>query len=140
MAGEFIEEGLRSMFLADGYLASQISTRFYDAELPLGYRIESGPAVTLQRVSGVPEYVHSGQVGQENARFQVTVHADCHLACMRVAASVKRVIREHPRGQLPGGFRFGLLQQVNEVVMGRETGRDLFAIAIDFRMTYQVDF
>jgi hypothetical protein len=135
--GEFIEEGLRLLFLADASLAALIGTRFYDAELPPGVTV---PAITLQRVSTIPEYAHSGHVGQENARFQVTIHADCHLNCMRVAAQVRRIIRDHPRGSLPGGIRYGFMQQVNEVASGRETGRNNFQIAIDFRITHQVYF
>lgn len=135
--GEFLEEGLRLLFVNDAGLAALIVARFYDAELPQGVTL---PAVTMQRISGIPEYSHRGHVGQENARFQVTVHADCHLVAMRVAAAVKRVIREHPSGQLPNSHRYGLLQQLNEVASGRETGRNVFQIAIDFRITHQVDF
>ena len=135
--GEFVEEGLRLLFVNEVSLAALISTRFYDAELPPGITL---PAVTMQRISGVPEYSQRGHVGQENARFQVTVHADCHLVAMRVAAAVKRIIRENPRGTLPNSHRYGLLQQLNEVASGRETGRNIFQIAIDFRITHQIDF
>lgn len=134
--GLFVEEGLRLLFLADASLAVLIGARFYDAELPEG---ATYPAITLQRISSIPEYSLRGQEGQELARFQITVHADCHLKAMQTASHVRRIIRLFPRGVFPGGIKFGFMQQTNEVAMGRERGRNVFQIAIDIRLRYQVD-
>lgn len=134
--GLYPEEGLRLLFLNDASLVNLIAARWFDSELPQG---AAYPAVTLQKVSDVPDYNQRGQSGQWTARYQITIHADCHLKCMQVAAQVRRIIRQQPRGVFPGGIRYGQMQQMNEVVAGRERGRDVFQIAIDIRLVYQVE-
>lgn len=46
------------------------------------------PAVVMQRVSSVPDYVHEGASGLELGRFQFTVWAENYAAAKATAAAV----------------------------------------------------
>jgi hypothetical protein len=133
MEGLFVEEGIRLLFLADTALANMIGDRFYPGELPQNV---TSPAIVLSLVSSVPEMSHQGEVGQENARFQLTISSDCVYKTMQVAGHCRRIIREHLRGTLPNGFRY-VMARSNDVQSGR-TARNLYEQAIDFRITYHI--
>lgn len=131
--GLLIQEGVRLFFLNDAALVALIGQRFHDAEIPQNAVY---PCCTLQLVSSVPDYTHRGESGQEFARFTVAAHADCGNRCMQIAAQLRRIIRDQPRGVFPGSFHYSALQRMNETAIGRAPGRNIAMHAIDFRLIY----
>jgi len=134
--GDYVEEGLRRMFLNFGELSALIGDRWYGPELPAG---TAYPAVTMKCISSIPEISHQGEAGLEAARYSCIIHGDCAQRCMQVAAKIRRVIKERPRGQLPNGIRYSLLQRLNDFPDVRSTSRDNWRHVLDFRLWYRPD-
>jgi hypothetical protein len=135
VVGEFVEEGLRLLMLQDATLVSYIDDRWYNEQLAQG---SAFPAVTVQQISSVPFYSHSGHSLQEDALFQITVYAVCSLIARRVVAQIDRVIRQKSRGSFPGGIKFGRMVRTNSINHGKDPGQDIARWTLDVSITHQV--
>lgn len=132
--GNYLEEGLRLRALEDATIASLIAARWYGPDLPLGTAL---PAVTLQQITGRAEESHEGHSGLENAIYQITCWASCHLDAMRIADRVQRVFDKW-RGTLPNGIRVGYMSRVDRHY-AKEPGQNVYQIVLDFRLMYRVE-
>lgn len=132
--GNYVEEGLRLRALEDAAIEALIVARWYGPDLPLGTAL---PAVTLQQITGRAEESHEGHSGLENAIYQITCWASCHLDAMRLADRVQRVFDKY-RGTLPNGIRVGYMSRVDRHY-AKEPGQNVYQIVLDFRVMYRVE-
>lgn len=132
--GNYVEEGFRLRALEDATIASLIAARWYGPDLPLGTAL---PAVTVQQITGRAEESHDGHSGIENAIYQFTCWASCHLDAMRVADRVQRVFDKW-RGVLPNQIRVGYMSRVDRHY-AKEPGQNVYQIVLDFRVMYRVE-
>lgn len=72
-----LEQALHAALVADPTVSSFVGTRVFLVQLPQLSILNTGPAITYQRISTVPLYAHSFDVGQQASfgfsRFQITV-------------------------------------------------------------------
>ena len=81
-----IEQDLRTYLLAQAPVSALIGTRIFPLRLPQGVTL---PAVTYQRISGVPVISHDGASDLARARIQV----DCWAASYAAMAGLAMAIR-----------------------------------------------
>lgn len=132
--GNYLEEGLRLRALEDAALVALIVSRWYGPDFPLGSAL---PAVTVQQITGRGEESHSGHSGLENAIYQVTCWASCHLDALRVADRVDRRFDKW-RGTLPNQIHVGYMSRVDRHY-AKEPGQNVYKIVLDFRVMYRVE-
>ena len=87
-----MEKALRAYLIADATLSGLIDTR-----LAWGVNDQGAimPRVTLQKISGAPEYSDEGEAQLGQARVQV----DCFAATYAGAIAIARAIRERVSGE-----------------------------------------
>lgn len=129
--GNFIEEGFRLRALEDESLTLLIASRWLGADLPLGTTL---PAVTVQEITGRAEESHSGHSGVENAIYQFTCWASCHLDALRTADRLQRRFDKW-RGVLPNGIHVGYMSRIDRHYV-KEPGQKVYKIILDFRVMY----
>ncbi|MBX9758702.1 MAG: DUF3168 domain-containing protein [Beijerinckiaceae bacterium] len=87
-----MEEAFRAYLVADTALAALISTRLTWGLNDQGSAL---PRVTLQRISGNPEYSDEGEAGLSEARVQ----ADCFATTYAGAIAIARAIKARVSGE-----------------------------------------
>lgn len=132
--GNYIEEGIRLRALEDAAITTLIAARWYGPDLPLGGAL---PAITVQQITGRAEESHDGHSGLENAIYQITCWASCHLDAMRLADRVQRRFDKW-RGVLPNQIRVGYMSRVDRHY-AKEPGQNVYQIVLGFRVMYCVE-
>lgn len=132
--GNYVEEGFRLRALEDATIANLIGARWYGPDFPLGSTL---PAVTVQEITGRGEESHSGHSGIENAIYQITCWASCHLDALRLADRVQRRFDKF-RGTLPNQIPVGYMSRVDRHY-AKEPGQNVYQIVLDFRVMYGVE-
>lgn len=81
-----MEEALVALLLAAAGVSAKVGTRIFWASRPQGTAL---PAITLTKVSGVPDYTNDGRSNLATARVQVDCEAETYLAGKTLARAVR---------------------------------------------------
>lgn len=84
-----IEEDLTAYLLAQSAINALIVDRMYPARLPQNGTL---PAVTYQRIAGVPEISHDGAVNLTRSRIQIDCWALTYSAMASLAAAIEAAL------------------------------------------------
>lgn len=87
-----IQETIYEHLTTNAGLVALVSTRVYPAVLPQRPTL---PALTYQRISGVPEYSHSGRALMQS-RFQISCWAATYAGAIALATAVKAAMDTFP--------------------------------------------
>jgi hypothetical protein len=122
-----VQEQLRAYLIADATLSGLIGTR-----LTWGINDQDAamPRVTLQRISGAPEYSDEGEVSLGQARVQV----DCFATTYAGAVAISRAIRTRISGArfTQSGVTFDVfIDAERDDFEPGEGGRDVHRVSMD---------
>ena len=119
-----IEQGIITYLIA----LNVATKRVYPAPLPQNVTL---PAVTVQRVSSVVDYVHAGASGLELGRFQFTSWADSYAAAKVIAQQVKAALTGYKgsMGTVEVGASF-IANEIDQV----DPSSHLRAVIVDARI------
>jgi hypothetical protein len=122
-----MEEALRAYLIADTALSALISTR-----LAWGVNDQGGamPRVTLQVISGSPEYSDEGESGISENRVQV----DCFASTYASAKAVARAISARISGAsfTQGSVRFNIfIDSERDDAEAFDGGREVHRVSMD---------
>lgn len=120
-----LEAGFSAHLLDQVPITTLIGTgdraRIWPVRLPQGTREQITPAITFQRVAGIPEYHSRGLAGLVMVRLQV----DCWASSYQVAKALADAVRV-----AVDGFRGAMDAEVVQGVFLRGD-RDLYESAVD---------
>lgn len=126
-----MEEALTTFLLANSGVSTAIGTNLYWGARPQGSGI---PAVTLNRISGVRDYVNEGPSGFVASRIQIDCEATTYLGAKQIARDMVRAFDATPTTvggiQLQGGFVDGE-RDLFEFDAETNTAIKPFAVSID---------
>lgn len=131
-----MEEAIISRLLSDaGGVAALVSDRVFPVSRGQATAL---PAVTLQRVSGAPIYVDSGESGLAEARVQIDCWGENYASAKILARAV--IDRLSAFSGTEGAYTFQnvLLDTEQDLREGGSNAAEyLFRIRLDFRVWYE---
>ena len=107
-----IEQDLRTYLLGLAPIATLLGTRLYPARLPQGVTL---PALTYQRIAGIPEVTYDGAANLSRARIQIDVWADSYGAMVELAKAIRGALSGY-RGAM-GSTSVTVARVLNEIDM-----------------------
>ena len=130
---ETLDGQLRLKALADQRLTGMIGNRW-------GVMLDTVPCVTVQQISGVPEYSHDGDSGLEACRYQIGMHTSCVFDAIKIMAHVKRIFSGF-KGNLgaAGEGAAVVVRVVNSMQHGKQPGVNLFYSTVDLAIQWSRD-
>ena len=127
-----MEKDLLALLLASASVGAIVGTRITPIAREQGGIL---PAVTLQRISGGPEYADDGEVGIQGARVQFDCWGDTYASVKDLAIAVTNelsAVQDVTQGATT--FIYILLEEERDA--GREAGSNadeyLYRVSLDF--------
>jgi len=122
-----METALIAKLLASAGVTALVSTRINWSRRPQGAAL---PAIVLHRISGIPDYHHSGTSGLVSSRVQVDCYGVSYGSAKAVARAVEAAITAQTFTQ--GATRFDVILLDNERDSSTEPTPDtLFLTSLD---------